>query len=129
MTLSERCQVVRLEPPSWRAVRRSASRRASFILRKRLCHALATAYGMVTTRLSGRTQPSLSSVRANFSTARLTVSMFKCRYHHLTAFNGADKKTPTSKPFRACIETAPTRNKLTQRLIQVLVLYGVPQHS
>ena len=36
MTFSERCQViVRLKPPSWRAVRRSARRRASFILRKR----------------------------------------------------------------------------------------------
>ena len=73
MTFSERCQViVRLKPPSWRAVRRSARRRAWFILRKRLCHALASAYGMVTTRLSGRRQPSSSSVRANFSTAAAT---------------------------------------------------------
>ena len=51
MTFSERCQViVRLKPPSWRAVRRSARRRAWFILRKRLCHALASAYGDETFR-------------------------------------------------------------------------------
>ena len=31
-----------------------------------------------------------------------------------------------SKPFRACIETAPTRDKLTQRLIQVLEFRGIP---
>jgi hypothetical protein len=40
-------------------------------------HSSAQANCMVTTRLSGRRQPSSSSVRANFSTARLPVSMFK----------------------------------------------------
>jgi hypothetical protein len=34
----------------------------------------------------------------------------------------------TGKPFRACVDTAPAHDEITERLIQVLVLGHIPQH-
>ena len=34
----------------------------------------------------------------------------------------------TGKPRRASVETAPAHDEITERLIQVLVFRGIPQH-